>query len=97
MAPVLLVPMIIVMALAAFHRVSHSGCNSTLKALKDGLRLSFTLDGTEMNARKTTLLEAFPVDLRTVKNRFRLDADTTTYAACPDCDEIFAPTMKNGI
>ncbi len=97
MDPILLIPLLIVMALAAFHRVSHSRCNTTLKALRDGLKLSLTLDGAKMDARKQKLLDAFLSDVRTVKKRFSLSAEMVTYAACPGCDKIFAPRVENGI
>ncbi|KLO03871.1 hypothetical protein SCHPADRAFT_948229 [Schizopora paradoxa] len=97
MNPILLIPLIVVVALAAFYHVSHAGCNATLQSFKDNMKLSFELGGAELDVYKEGLLKALPTDLRTVKKRFGVEAETVTYAVCPGCEKIFPPEMKKGV
>ncbi len=44
-------------------------------------------------------LQNFPLDLRTLKDRFRMQAKIEVYAVCPDskCCAVYSPVLENGI
>lgn len=97
MNPALLLPMMIVMVLSAFYHVFHVGCNSTVVALLENLKIALSFDGSAMDSHKQRVVKAVPVDIRTVRKKFDVDAVTVTYAVCPACHRLFAPRMEDGI
>ncbi len=46
-----------------------------------------------------SLLQNFPVDLRTLMDRFGMQAKIDVYAVCPDpkCCAVYAPVTENGV
>ncbi len=46
-----------------------------------------------------SLLQNFPVDLRTLMDRFGMQAKIEVYAICPDlkCCAVYAPVVENGV
>lgn len=65
-------------------------------AVSEGDKPSFPVDGL---LDLESLLQNFPLDLRTVKNRFGMQAAIEVYAVCPHpkCCAVYAPIMENGL
>lgn len=43
------------------------------------------------------IIDKFPIDIRTVRAQFGLEAQLTIYASCPKCCSIYAPEYRDGI
>lgn len=95
--PGVLANILSVLILHLFGRTPRHWCNTTLKMLKLSLEKQFTVANTKMTLRQETLLKNFPTDVRTVRKAFHLEAETTTFAACPKCSCTYAPTKEGQI
>ncbi|KIK00170.1 hypothetical protein K443DRAFT_100884, partial [Laccaria amethystina LaAM-08-1] len=84
--PITLVVMFTAVVLNVVANVTRLPCNFVLRMMKQLLRL--TLDDSSWND--------IPQDIRTAREKFDLDPVTTTFATCPACSSLYAPTEVNG-
>ena len=66
--------------------VTRSPCNFILRMMKQVLRLAF----------HDSSWNDIPQDIRTAREKFGLDPVTITFATCPACSSLYAPTETSG-
>lgn len=94
---IIAVALFIVVVLNLVGRVSRSSCNWVLSGLKIMLQCTWEDANGDVNKAHQELLDDFPVDLRSARNKFDLDPDIILYATCPRCCCTYAPTTEGGV
>lgn len=93
--PKLLFAAYIVILLHFFGRLTHIWSNIALKLMRIMLRVTSSPDAQPERCPPllADLLKTFPLDIRTAKKVFGMDADIDTWAACPKCHFTYPPTQ----
>ncbi|TDL17603.1 hypothetical protein BD410DRAFT_688256, partial [Rickenella mellea] len=94
--PICTVSMLIAVVLNIFGHVAYRMCNMTLQMLQVLIEVALTT-GRQPTPFEEELIHGFPKDFRTVRKRFDLDPETTTYATCPKCCSTYEPVQEGKI
>ena len=87
-----------VVAINLMGGVSRSVCNFVLDCLARIIRITLESVHTgierSLSPFETKLMQDFPKDVRRTRAIFDLEARTTTFASCPKCSSLYAPTIS---